>query len=66
MMFDLREGDTVHLVDRWGHPYTGKVRYELSSRGYSTNLLVGPYLVRSYRGHQGAQVREIVSVTPHR
>ena len=66
MMFDLCEGDTIHLVDRWGHPYTGKVRYELSSRGYGTNLLVGPYLVRSYRCHQGAQVREIVSVTPHR
>ena len=48
MMFDLREGDTVHLIDRWGHPYTGKVRYELSSRGYGTHLLVGPYLVRSY------------------
>lgn len=61
MMFDLCEGDAVHLVDRWGHPYTGKVRYELSSRGYG-----GPYLVRSYSGQQGAQVREVVSVTPHR
>ena len=58
----MHKGDTVHLIDRWGHPYTGTVRTELSWRGDGYNLLVGPYLVRTWDGNPGAQVREIVSV----
>lgn len=59
----MHEGDTVHLIDRWGHPYTGTVRAEPAfSDDRGTNLLVGPYLVRTWTGRPGAQVRKIVSV----
>lgn len=59
----MHEGDIVHLIDRWGHPYTGTVRTELALfNDGGTNLYVGPYLVRTWDGRPGASVREIVSV----
>ena len=58
----MHEGDIVHLIDRWGHPYTGTVRAELTFNDRGTNLFVGPYLVRTWKGSPGAWVRKIVSV----